>query len=304
MGSRALMFSGQGSQYVGMGQDLCSDGAVRQLFQSADDILGYSLSEICWNGPVEKLRETRYTQPALFVHEAALLTNLLQRLAPSAVAGHSLGEYSALYAAGVLSFEDALKLVALRGELMFHAGLEQPGTMAAIVGLEDAKVEELCASIQGGIVVPANYNSPGQVVISGDQVVLRDSLAVFKEAGARMVTELQVSGAFHSPLMKPAQEKLAETIHRTAFVDAKVDVYCNADASLHRNAAELKEQLIAQLVQPVRWTQTLLAMKNAGIDEFVEIGPGKVLQGLVKRSLTEVRISGFDKLSDLESLPS
>ncbi len=300
--ARAFLFSGQGSQYVGMGQDLCANEHAAVVFRKADEILGYSLSTICWNGPVETLRETRYTQPALFVHEVAVLAALQQRVQADAVAGHSLGEYSALYCAGVLSFEEALKLVALRGELMFQAGLEQPGTMAAVVGLADEKVEELCATISAGIVVPANYNSPGQVVISGDAEPLRAALPLFKDAGARMVTELQVSGAFHSPLMQPAKETLAKALHAASFHDANIDVYTNVDARAHREAGLLREQLIAQLVSPVRWTQTLNAMKASGVDDFVEIGPGKVLQGLVKRSLQDVRMSGFDKMSDFAAL--
>ncbi len=298
----AFLFSGQGSQYVGMAKDLMNDQRAAQLFRQADEILGFSLTNICHEGPAELLRETRYTQPALFVHEAAILAVLDNRLQADALAGHSLGEYSALYYAGVFGFDDALKLVALRAKLMFEAGIEKPGTMAAVVGLPDEKVEELCASIPNGVVAAANYNSPGQVVVSGEAQILRDSLSLFKEAGARMVTELQVSGAFHSPLMKPAQERLAEAIHATNFHDANVDVYCNADASSHRSSHTLKEKLIAQLVSPVRWTQSLQAMQNAGIDRFVEIGPGKVLQGLVKRSLQGVGISGLDTAADLASI--
>lgn len=301
--SRALLFSGQGSQYVGMAKDLYAESeAARSLIQQADEKLGFAISDICFHGPEDSLRQTRYTQPALFVHEMAIMAELGGRLSFNAVAGHSLGEYSALCAAGVLSFTDALTLVALRGALMFTAGEKQPGAMAAIIGLSDEKVEELCASMSGGTIVPANYNSPGQLVISGDAEYLRAQLPAFKEAGARMVTELPVSGAFHSPLMQPAKEELASAIHQTQFQDATVDVYCNVSGSIERNAEALKANLIAQLVSPVRWTQTLLKMKEQGITEYVEIGPKNVLQGLVKRTLSEVVIKGFDTLVQIQAL--
>ncbi|MBL7999863.1 MAG: ACP S-malonyltransferase [Candidatus Kapabacteria bacterium] len=297
---RTLIFSGQGSQYVGMGKDLCETYTqARDTFAAADDILGYSISSICFDGPADTLKETRYTQPALFVHELAIINTLESNVPFDAVAGHSLGEYSALVAAGVLSFTDALRLVKLRGELMFKAGESQPGTMAAIIGLDDAVVEEICSSLRDGVIVAANFNSPGQVVISGDAVYLRAHLDAFKQAGARMVTELPVSGAFHSPLMKPAQEQLAEAIHATQFYDAVCDVYCNVTGAPERSAAMLRENLIAQLVSPVRWTQTLTSMHANGIDTYMEIGPKNVLQGLVKRTLTGVNISGIDTAAQL-----
>ncbi|MBX7156431.1 MAG: ACP S-malonyltransferase [Candidatus Kapaibacterium sp.] len=291
----ALLFSGQGSQYVGMASDIYAQfESAKNLIDRADEVLGYSLSDICFNGPIETLKETRYTQPALFVHEIALLQLLKDKVEFHATAGHSLGEFSALVAAKVLTFEDALQLVALRGKLMFEIGTNQPGAMAAIIGLDDSKVEELCESITDGIVVTANYNSPGQVVISGDAEAVKNSLTSFKEAGARMVTELPVSGAFHSPLMKPAQEQLAQAINATPFQDAIKDVYCNVSGTIQTNAQDLRVSLINQLVSPVRWTQTLVNMQRAEILNYIEIGPKNVLQGLVKRTLQQVTISGFD----------
>jgi [acyl-carrier-protein] S-malonyltransferase len=300
----ALLFSGQGSQYVGMVRDLAERfPGVDAIVKRADEILGFELSKICFDGPPEVLKETRYTQPALFVHEAIIIHLLKGKLSFDAVAGHSLGEYSAMHAAGVLTFEEALKLVALRGDLMFRAGEKQPGTMFAVIGMDDAKVEEICQNLskdENSVVVAANYNSPGQVVISGSRDYLRENAAAFKNAGARMVTELPVSGAFHSPLMQSAKEELAAAIHKTDFEDAKADVYVNVSAAPLRKADDLKEALIQQLVSPVRWTQTMNAMQSAGITKFYEIGPGKVLQGLLKRTLKDIEIAGFDTAEDLE----
>lgn len=301
---RALLFSGQGSQYVGMIRDIAEVfPQARTIIEEADEVFGSSLSAICFSGPDEVLRETRYTQPALFLHEA-IIVSLLRTQCPeaiqcSAVAGHSLGEYGALFAAGVLDFRTALSLVSLRGELMFSAGEARPGTMAAIVGAEDAVVEELCHTItvnagQGLVVVPANYNCPGQLVISGDAELLRQSLQQFKAQGAKIAKELQVSGAFHSPLMQPAQARLAEAIHAADFQDAIIPVYVNATAQPLTSASQLKSALIEQLVAPVRWTQSIRAMQASGIEEFVEIGPGTVLQGLVKRTVSGVSIRGID----------
>lgn len=304
MSKKAGIFSGQGSQYVGMGKALSeSFSAARNIFAQADEILGYSLSTICFEGPAETLKETRYTQPALFVHEMALLAAAEDKISFDAVAGHSLGEYSAICAAGSLSFEDALRLVALRGELMFSAGEEQPGSMAAIVGLEDDTVRNLCSELtnDSAVIVPANFNSPGQIVISGDADAIRNSLDAFKQAGAKMAKELPVSGAFHSPLMKPAQQKLAEAIHKTTFHDARIDIYNNVTAKPTRLATTLQNLLIEQLCAPVLWTQTIQAMHHDGMSEFIEIGPGKVLQGLVKRTV-EASITGFDTDADIKKL--
>lgn len=301
----ALLFSGQGSQYVGMMHDLVEEFAqARALVEKADSIVGYSLSAIAFHGPEETLKETRYTQPALFLHEAVLVELLRDNTSFGAVAGHSLGEYSALYAAGVLDFETALRLVQLRGALMFEAGEKLPGTMFAIIGMDDERVMELCARLHGGdnVVVAANFNAPGQVVISGSADYLREHVGIFKEEGARMVVELPVSGAFHSPLLASAQERLAEAIGKAEFGDARVDVYCNVDAAPMRKAEELRTRLVQQLVSPVLWTQTMRTMHEAGFDDFCEIGPGAVLQGLVKRTLKGVAFRGFDKAASVQSV--
>ena len=300
----AGIFSGQGSQYVGMAKGLTEQfSAASELFAHADAILGYSLSSICFDGPMDTLKQTRYTQPALFVHEMALLAAAENRLQFDATAGHSLGEYSAICAAGGLTFEHALRLVALRGELMYAAGENIPGTMAAIVGLDDDTVRRICAEISddAAVVVPANFNSPGQIVISGNADRLRQSLDTFKQAGAKMAKELPVSGAFHSPLMKPAQEQLAQAIMATPFSDTTIDVYANVTALPTRSADELRRLLIEQVCAPVLWTQTVLNMADNGINTFVEIGPGKVLQGLVKRTV-ESEILGYDTEKDIQQL--
>lgn len=295
---RALVFSGQGSQYVGMAKTLYETSAdVRSVIDEANSVLGYRISEIMFDGPEETLRETRYTQPALFVHEAAIVHACGASLHAQAVAGHSLGEYSALYAAGVLSFRDALELVQLRARLMFDAGTQIPGTMAAVVGMEDDAVTALCAELNGtdgNVLVAANFNSPGQVVISGSADFLRASLPRFKEAGAKIVKELQVSGAFHSPLLKSAEAALAERIRSTTFRDASMDVYVNVSGAAVRSAAALQEAAIAQLTSAVRWTTCMMNMHAAGITHFTEIGPGKVLQGLVKRTIATATIDGID----------
>lgn len=301
---KAGLFSGQGSQYVGMGKTLSENFSLaRNIFNQADEILGYKISTMCFEGPVDTLKQTRYTQPALFVHEMALLAAMENKVQFDAVAGHSLGEYSAICAAGSLSFEDALRLVALRGELMFAIGEQEPGTMAAILGLEDDKVRTLCneLSTDTEVIVPANFNSPGQIVVSGNAELVRRSLDVFKQAGAKMAKELPVSGAFHSPLMKPAQLRLADAIMNTAFADASIDVYTNVKAMPTRTSSELRQLLVEQLCASVLWTQTVLEMTKNGIGQFIEIGPGKVLQGLVKRTV-EAEIIGYDTDNDIQTL--
>jgi [acyl-carrier-protein] S-malonyltransferase len=300
----ALLFSGQGSQYVGMMKDLYDlYPEAKELVDKADKILGFELSRICFEGPLDLLKETRYTQPALFLHSSLIMYIIGKKLEYSAVAGHSVGEYAALYSAGVLSFEDALKLVALRGELMFRAGESEPGTMFAIINLDDKKVEEVCNSLTDAskrlFVVPANFNSPGQIVISGSAEHIRNNIDKFKEAGARMVKELVVSGAFHSPLMEPAKKELEKAILGMEFRDAKVPVYVNVTASPVSDGKSLQKYLIEQLTSPVLWTQTLLNMKNDGILKYIEIGAGNVLQGLVKRTLNDIEIEGIDKAEDL-----
>lgn len=300
----ALIFSGQGSQYVGMAKDLYERfDAARALIDTADQQLQFDLKGLMFDGPAESLTETRNTQPALFVHEAALLATTNIASTASCVAGHSLGEYSALYAAGVLSFEDALRLVRLRGELMFAAGQSLPGTMAAVVGLEDDAVRQICAELNSSpdaVIVAANFNAPGQVVVSGSAEHVRASMPAFKERGAKMVKELQVSGAFHSPLLDSAKSALAEALASTQFNDAKIDVYVNVSASPMRSGADLRAAAIEQLTSAVLWTQTMRSMGEHGVEKFVEIGPGKVLQGLVKRTVENVTIDGIDTAADVD----
>jgi [acyl-carrier-protein] S-malonyltransferase len=300
-----LLFSGQGSQYVGMLKDIASEyPKAMDIISHADSVLNYPLSNICFEGPPEKLKETRYTQPAIYLHSCVIVDLISNKLAFEAVAGHSVGEYAALYSAGVLSFDDGLRLVSLRGELMFRAGEHEPGTMFAVIGLDDKKVEELCNKLtedgEGQVVVPANYNSPGQLVVSGSADYLRKNFTKFKEAGAKMVTELPVSGAFHSPLMLPAKKELETAINEINFNDASVPIYSNVFAKPLIKAKDLKEALILQLTSPVLWTQTMLNMKNDGFGKYIEVGPGKVLQGLVKRTLSGVEFSGIDKAGDIE----
>lgn len=305
-----LVFPGQGSQYVGMGLDLYNNSPIaKDLFNKADDILGYSISKICFEGPLDTLKETRYTQPALFVHSAVLFEMMKDKLgfsptAFSATAGHSVGEFAALYAAGVFSFEEGLRLVSLRGELMFNSGLERPGTMFAVIGLDDAIVEQTCKEITEAnapeVVVPANYNSPGQLVVSGSRDVLRENADKFKQAGARMVKELVVSGAFHSPLLESSSEKLTAAINAINFMDASVPVYQNVTSKPETDGNAIKNNLIKQLTAPVLWSQTMMNFQNDGFDNFIEIGAGNVLQGLIKRTIEEVAIAGVDKFEDLD----
>lgn len=298
---KALLFTGQGSQVVGMASSLYNEvPKVKELFEQANSKLGFNLTSIMFDGPDEVLKETRYTQPALFLHEAAIITTLGDKLIPNVVAGHSLGEFSAYYAAGVLSFEDALSIVALRGSLMFEAGTKQKGGMLAVLGLENSIVESICADLlnQGKVVVPANYNSPGQIVVSGNDADVDDSMELFKSAGASMVKKLVVSGAFHSPLMENAKNALAEKVNLTTFSTPKYPIYPNVTAKKTTNAEELKSMCIQQLTSPVRWAQTLEQMQQDGVDTFIEIGPGKVLQGLVKRTLKGVTFSGIDTFAD------
>ncbi|HPU22711.1 MAG TPA: ACP S-malonyltransferase [Candidatus Kapabacteria bacterium] len=301
----ALLCSGQGSQYVGMMKDLFDNSnKAKEIIQKADEILDFSLSEICFNGPMDVLKQTRFTQPAIFLHSAVLYELLKDKLEFDAVAGHSVGEYAALYIAGVIEFEDALRLVSLRGQLMYSAGEELPGTMFAVLNLDDDKVVEVCNKLnqndEGAVVVAANFNSPGQVVVSGSRDFLRNNINAFKEAGAKLVKELVVSGAFHSPLMKPAQLELEKAINTIEFKNSKVPVYSNVYAKPLTNADEIKNALIAQLTAPVLWTQSLRQMFSDGITRFVELGPGQVLQGLVKRTLENIEILGYDKFDDLQ----
>jgi len=302
MGLTAFIFPGQGSQYVGMARDFFeSDAESRALIARADEILGYSLSSICFTGPEEKLRQTQHTQPAIFLH-SVVAARKITRMKPDLVAGHSLGEYSALVAAGALAFEDALRLVRLRGELMQRAGEDKPGTMAAIIGLTRESLEEVCREASGaGIVQPANFNSPGQTAISGSLEGVRRGMELARERGAKVVKELTVSGAFHSPLMGSAREGLKAGLDRTAIRDAAIPVYANVTAEPVVNASGIRELLYRQLTSPVLWEQTVRNMARDGATRFCEVGPGKVLQNLVKRTLPDVASSGVDKLSEADA---
>ncbi|MGB9702292.1 MAG: ACP S-malonyltransferase [Candidatus Kapaibacteriota bacterium] len=302
----AIIFPGQGSQYVGMGLDLYENSNyAKEKFDEANEILGYSLSSICFEGPLEVLKETRYTQPALFTHSAILFDLVKDKIEMHGTAGHSVGEYASLYAAGVLSFEEGLKLVSLRGELMFSSGIEKPGTMYAIIGLDDNIVEEICkqatAESNNEVIVPANYNCPSQLVVSGSKDLLHRTAPKFKDAGAKIVKELVVSGAFHSPLLQDAANKLSNEIHKIDFQNAKVPVYLNTTSFPEQNGQKIKEALIQQLTSPVLWSQILKNMNNDGFNSFYEVGAGNVLQGLVKRTLSDVKIYGFDKFENLSN---
>ena len=291
---KAFIFPGQGSQSVGMAKEhFDSDSDVKELFLKANDQLGYSITDIMFDGPADKLMQTKHTQPAIFLHSIALFRQMGDT--PDAVAGHSLGEFSALVAARVIDFEAALDLVDLRGNLMQEAGDVHPGGMAAIIGMDDDTVDSICRKATEEIqkpVVAANYNCPGQLVISGDVDAVKKAVEIAKEEGCRLAKILPVSGAFHSPLMKPALEGLQKQLEEISFRDPEFPLYSNATAEPAKDASEVKANLIAQLTSPVKWTQTLQNMEKNGISDFVEIGPGKVLQGLVKRTISNANISG------------
>jgi [acyl-carrier-protein] S-malonyltransferase len=300
MSKIAFVFPGQGSQYVGMASDLFETS--QELMNNANAALGFSLTDIMFNGPMDALKQTDVTQPAIFLHSVVLL-NKITELKPDMVAGHSLGEYSALVAAGSIDAIDALKLVRTRGEAMLQAGIEQPGTMAAIIGLSPEKVDSICNEISNtDIVQSANFNSPGQVVISGSVNGVHKAMSVAKESGAKLVKELVVSGAFHSPLMASAKSKLLEKLNATEITDATVPVYANVTAKPVTSSIEIKKLLFEQLSAPVRWEETIKNMIADGVTEFYEIGPGKVLQGLIKRIDKNVKTFGVDKLADLEKI--
>ncbi|MBO5902829.1 MAG: ACP S-malonyltransferase [Tidjanibacter sp.] len=287
---KAYVFPGQGAQYSGMGKELYeSNPKARELFDRADEILGFKISDIMFSGTDEELKQTRVTQPAIFLHSVALAVTLGEEFQPDMVAGHSLGELSALTVAGAISFEDGLRLVATRAEAMQKACEMKPSTMAAVLALADEKVEEVCAGIDG-VVVAANYNCPGQVVISGEVESVQAACTALKEAGAKRALPLNVSGAFHSPLMEPARAELQQAIEATEFHTPRCAVYQNVDALPHTSPNEIKQNLIAQLTSPVRWTQSVERMCADGATMFEELGPGQVLQGLIKKINKEVEV--------------
>ena len=289
---KAYVFPGQGAQFVGMGKDLYENNAeIREMFEKANEILGFRITDLMFEGTEEDLRQTKVTQPAIFLHSVALAKSLGDEFKPDMVAGHSLGEFSALVASGALSFEEGIKLVSKRAHAMQKACEKQPSTMAAVLALPDAKVEEICAGIDE-VVAPANYNCPGQVVISGSIEGIDKACEQLLAAGAKRALKLKVGGAFHSPLMQPAQEELTEAIEAAKFETPKCPVYQNVDGKPHTDPEEIKANLIKQLTGAVRWTQDVEAMIADGADEFIELGPGNVLQGLVKKINKTVATSG------------
>lgn len=285
---KAYVFPGQGAQFVGMGKDLYETSELaKNLFEKANEILGFRITDIMFNGTEEELKQTKVTQPAIFLHSVILAKTLGEAFKPNMVAGHSLGEFSALVAANALSFEDGLKLVLARALAMQKACEKEPSTMAAILSLDDEVVEKICAEIDG-IVVPANYNCPGQLVISGSVEAVKTACEKLTEAGARRAMLLPVGGAFHSPLMEPAKEELAAAIHKTNINTPICPIYQNVNAKPVTNPTEIKQNLIDQLTASVRWTQTMQNMLTDGATSVIEVGPGKVLQGLFKKMNREL----------------
>ncbi len=294
---KAFVFPGQGAQFVGMGKDLYDNNPLaKALFEKANDILGYRITDIMFEGTDEELKQTKVTQPAVFLHSVISALCLGDDFNPAMVAGHSLGEFSALVAVGALSFEDGLKLVYARAMAMQKACDVAPSTMAAIVGLPDEKIEEICAEVNrdGHVVVPANYNCPGQLVISGNIEAINEACEKLKAAGAKRALQLKVGGAFHSPLMQPAKDELQAAIEKTTFAAPKCPVYQNVDGNAHTEPEDIKANLIAQLTSSVRWTESVRNMIADGADDFTECGPGKALQGMIGRIDKSVASHGIE----------
>ena len=303
--NKAFIFPGQASQYVGMAKDLYEKfDLAKEYFETANKIMELDLADICFNGPEDELKQTFITQPAIFVHSvivARLIEN--KNVKPVAVAGHSLGEYSALVAAGVLTFENGLKLVKERSRLMHEAGQKNPGTMGALIGLDPVSVNEVCElASEFGVVQAANFNSPGQIAISGSITAVTKALEIAKEKGAKRAVELVVSGAFHSPLMKDAQQGLSAALKITEMSDSKIPFYSNVTAEAVQNASEIRELLLKQLTNPVKWQDIILRMINDKHSNFLEVGPGKVLKGLVKRIDKEAQCDACGNVDELDMI--
>lgn len=295
---KAFVFPGQGAQFPGMGKELYENNAeAKALFDKANDILGFEITKIMFEGTADELKQTKVTQPAVFLHSVITAICLGDKFQPDMVGGHSLGEFSALVAAGALSFEDGLRLVSARAQAMQKACEAQPSTMAAIIGLPDDAVEQICAEVsaEGGVCVPANYNNPGQLVISGNVEAITAACEKLKAAGAKRALPLAVGGAFHSPLMQPAKDELQAAIEKTAFATPKCPVYQNVDGRPHTDPEEIKQNLIAQLTSSVRWTQCVQSMIADGATDFTECGPGKALQGMIAKISKEVTAHGIEE---------